>query len=663
MRDIKIKSLLMISFGAIIFLAFALGAFAAQRANLVGRYYREFIDNYFHIESAQAMLDYAAIIDFGIEIVYVIIAITLVLIVVAVIMAVYIIGKITKPIGELTAAAEQIANGDLAVNFDTDRKDEIGQLAKSFRKVQKAITLSIDEIEKRSNEIVLGNLIKSSNNFTAKGDFQKILSGVDDVSASLIKYLDEMPIGIVILDKNMGITFANALSRNRGIDPIAMRGKKVSDIMPPNISKIVDDSFKTAKQTGEAASYTLSVPLPDGGLMAATHTSVAIEDKNGKIATYMNFGVDISELAIAQQRADKVNAYKSNEAKSITKHLQEGLGQGVLKFDFVPEPSDEDTREAAASYKMIGDTIGEVVGFIKSYIDEVNRILLSTAKGDLTEKINREYIGDFTTIRDSINNITKSLHKTMTEISSSANQVLEGANQIAIGASNLASGTQEQSASLQELNAATELISQQTRKNADNAIAANELSNKSTETAQEGSDAMIQMVDAMTQIKEASNNISQVVRTVQDIAFQTNLLALNASIEAARAGAHGKGFAVVAEEVRSLANRSQEAATETTTLIHDSINRVETGSDIAITTEESLNAIVTSVNEILMVISSISTASQEQAEAIEQIIGNINQISSVTQTNSAVSQDTATASEELNAQAETLQRLVAYFKL
>jgi methyl-accepting chemotaxis protein len=343
--------------------------------------------------------------------------------------------------------------------------------------------------------------------------------------------------------------------------------------------------------------------------------------------------------------------------------LNEGLSKGFLKFEYVPEPHDEDTADAADAYGKIGEVLQHAIGFISGYVDEINLTLEAIATGDLTARINREYLGDFASIKNSINNITASLHKSMGEISQASKYVFEGANKITNNATELADGSTAQAASLEELNTAVEQIKAQTRDFAENASEANTLSNKSSQNANEGNEAMKQMLDAMIQIKESSGSISKIIKVIQDIAFQTNLLALNAAVEAARAGEHGKGFAVVAEEVRNLAARSQNAAAETTGLIQDSITRVDSGAEIANVTSKSLETIVSNASEVLSLINNISTAAGEQSKMITQISATLLQTAHTVQENSRFAHEAAATAEELNSQSEMLNNLVSFFKL
>jgi len=575
-----------------------------------------------------------------------------------------ILKKIT-PIRDLIKLVKDVSQGKVNVNTNSARvsNDEIGTLTQDVYGLIDVIKGINNEIETKSQRIVSGNLQKHISDFTAQGDFQKILTGVDEIAQSVAGYLNAMSIGVILLDMDGRFLFINETNRLNGYDPAIMVGKTIGEAMPPPLAKFFESKIKEVASTKKSINYPVELPTPDGGSAYAEHSIVPIMDNKGNHIAFMNVGTDVSEMRMIQKRSEKINAYQDIEAKDITNYLHDGLSKGLLRFDFVPEPHDEDTAAAAASYTQIGDTMKDAIGFIKGYVDEVNSVLAAIAKGDLTTKINREYLGDFASIKDSINNITASLHKTMSEITTASNQVLSGAKQISTSAMELANGAQEQASSVEELNATIDVINQQTRQNADNAMEASEISNISTANAQEGNASMKEMLDAMSQIKDSSGEISKIIKAIQDIAFQTNLLALNAAVEAARAGEHGKGFSVVAEEVRNLAGRSQESATETTGLIETSNNRVKIGTDIAEATSKSLDMIVKNANDVSALISNISVASKEQAESISQISDGLGEISKVTQSNSAVSEETAAASQELNSQAELLQQLVAYFKL
>jgi methyl-accepting chemotaxis protein len=226
----------------------------------------------------------------------------------------------------------------------------------------------------------------------------------------------------------------------------------------------------------------------------------------------------------------------------------------------------------------------------------------------------------------------------------------------------LSQRVQEQAAAIEETSSTMEEMTSSVKNNAQHAKEASEVAHTVQGQSNSGSTVMKQTIEAMNAIQESSHKISDIVTLIDGIAFQTNLLALNAAVEAARAGEHGRGFAVVAGEVRSLAQKSADAAKEITSLITESVARIDQGTQLASESGEVLSGINQSINEVAQMIEQISQASNQQMEGIDQAHKAISQIDEVTQQNAALVEETAAAADSMNEQAESLDRNMAFFK-
>ena len=253
--------------------------------------------------------------------------------------------------------------------------------------------------------------------------------------------------------------------------------------------------------------------------------------------------------------------------------------------------------------------------------------------------------------------------RAIVDVDDISNSVASASQQLAAASEQLSSGAQQSASSLEETASSLEEITATVRQNADNADQANQLANSSRETAEKGGAVVAQAVDAMGEINRSSRKIADIITTIDEIAFQTNLLALNAAVEAARAGEQGRGFAVVAGEVRNLAQRSASAAREIKGLIEDSVQKVETGSELVNKSGETLGAIVTSVKRVTDIVAEIAAASREQTVGIEQINKAVAQMDQVTQSNASQTEEMSGTAVALSGQAEQLQTVVAQFNL
>ncbi len=250
------------------------------------------------------------------------------------------------------------------------------------------------------------------------------------------------------------------------------------------------------------------------------------------------------------------------------------------------------------------------------------------------------------------------LTRAVIELSESAEQVSSAAHQVSGSSQSLAQGSSEQAASLEETSASSEEMSSMTRKNAENSQQAAAFMNAVSQRVAEANRTLADMMASMEQIGASSGKISKIIKVIDEIAFQTNILALNAAVEAARAGEAGMGFAVVAEEVRNLAQRSAQAARDTTSLIEESILKSTEGSRKLEEVATSIVGITESAGKVKTLVDEVEASSKEQAQGIDQISKAVAQMDQVTQKTAANAEESASASEELNAQSQALMWVV-----
>jgi methyl-accepting chemotaxis protein/methyl-accepting chemotaxis protein-1 (serine sensor receptor) len=285
------------------------------------------------------------------------------------------------------------------------------------------------------------------------------------------------------------------------------------------------------------------------------------------------------------------------------------------------------------------------------------------ADGDMTHRLNKQFVGSLDQTRHNFNMSVEKLEAALSAVGVNASAIHAGSGEIRTASDELAKRTEQQAASVEETAAALEEISTSLRDATQRAAEAGNLVDRTRTDAEKSGDIVKKAVVAMSGIENSSREISNIIGVIDEIAFQTNLLALNAGVEAARAGEAGKGFAVVAQEVRELAQRSASAAKEIKTLITNSGQQVQAGVMLVGETGKSLEAIVIQVQEINQHVTAIVRSTQEQSTGLNEISASVNAIDQGTQKNAAMVEESTAASHALASEAAALSALLAQFRI
>ncbi len=362
-----------------------------------------------------------------------------------------------------------------------------------------------------------------------------------------------------------------------------------------------------------------------------------------------DFAVTLPGLDRRDEIGDVANAVERFKVLALEKaraEADETLSRQKAEADMQARAAEERARaadEQARAMRALGEGLSRL------------------AEGDLRFRLTEDFAASYQGIRNDFNNAMTRLEETVQAIAAANGEIANAATEIAAATTDLSQRTEEQAASLEETTASMEEISATVKKNAENAQHANALTQGTRETADQGGKVVADAVSAMARIEQSSHRISDIIAVIDEISRQTNLLALNAAVEAARAGEAGRGFAVVAAEVRSLAQRSSQAAKDIKDLIVSSSAQVEEGVGLVNRAGASLNAIVESIRQVADIVANIAHASTEQAAGLEQIGKALGQLDEVTQQNSALVEQNAATAKTLERQQGEMRERMTFF--
>jgi methyl-accepting chemotaxis protein len=512
--------------------------------------------------------------------------------------------QVTGPVEQTIAHMQRIANGDLDLDIEAPREDELGGMVNAFRVMH----------------IEVGRLLDAS---------RTQLEAASRVKAAL----DSAGAAVALAGIDGRVTYANAAMQQ--------------------LLRELEADIRLQQPTFSAAT-------PQGLDMEAL--SGAAGKGRGQLALGARL-IDFTQAPVHTAGGDLLGHYwewRDRTAESAVEREVEALVAAAAAGEFDRRIGSDGRQGFFLTLTRGLDTLMDSV---ETGVAEVSRMLRAIAEGDLSQRIEREFGGLLGQMRDDCNRTAERLAEVLGNINSAAESVRVASTEIAAGNADLSMRTEQQAANLEETASSMEELSSTVRQNADNARQAEKLAKGASSVADRGSQVVGQVVETMSGLSAASGQMVEIISTIDGIAFQTNILALNAAVEAARAGEQGRGFAVVASEVRALAQRSAEAAKQVKGLIDDSVSRIGGGAALVDEAGRTMSEILNSVRDLAKLMGEISGATQEQSAGIGQVNETVSQLDTVTQQNAALVEQATAAARSLEEQAGVMAEAVAAFRL
>lgn len=514
----------------------------------------------------------------------------------------YVVTKgITQPLNKVMRVADNISGGNDDDQFKVKRGDEIGRLQNALKSIQIKESYDINEAR---YQILTSNRIKTA--------------------------LDVASTCVVTANAEMEIIYLNeaACQMFRSIDD------EFKAVLPDfDASRLVGSSINAILATSSETDEWL--------------TNLDVSDT--RVTTIGELTMEITVTPVfdeTRERVGFVSEWNNRTAEIQVESEVESIVDAAVRGDFSQKINEAGKEDF---YLKLAKGINQILTTTSSGIGDVKRVLRALAEGDLTQSITAEYEGVFDQLKGDVNITIEQLTKVIGEVYANADRSVTSASQVNVAAQDLGHGAFEQAASLEEISSAMEEISSTIRQSADNAEKTELIAEQVANDATASGEVVLESVSSMKDIAEK-------ITIIEEIARQTNLLALNAAVEAARAGVHGKGFAVVAAEVRALAVRSQEAASEISTLSGRTV-------DLAEQAGAKLVQLVPDIQKTAVLVQEISVASREQNIGSDEVNRSIQQLDIVVKQSATSAKEMSVSAGELTNQAEAQRVVMGFFNL